>query len=498
MSTRSLPEIIHLLVAAAWRRRFLVAVPLLILPLVGLVAGHLGRKLFEAQMTILVQEPAKLNPFLADLAVGTRLKERIPVLESLARSPFVLAQALTDTHFVTPETTHEEREALARRVASSLSIELIGADLVDLRLRGDAQDGLDRLLAAIGNHFIEKLVAPERSSIAGSVDFLDRQIAERRASLTVAEQRLAAFQTQHSAQMPELHASNVQRLASLRQLLEERRTDLAGATAALADLRETLSAMNPVAGHLQDEIIRLTGELTTLRARYTDEHSSVQAAIRQINRLQEERVRAIEEARAAADGDIDQMLSQAAGERQAGTPRFLVSQLEQMQVARARRVALEKEVGQLENAVAELERIVASQNAVATELTALERDLGTEREVYGTLLKRYEMARVTGDLGTFEADQRVMVIQAPEQALPIGPSPILFVLAGAVGGCALGMGLAVAAEIGDDTLRYRADLERIGGLRLLARLPRAVDEVAMPEGQDPTLRQPLRRAGVEV
>jgi uncharacterized protein involved in exopolysaccharide biosynthesis len=455
----------------------------MLLPLVGLAVGLVGGKMYETRLTILVQEPAKLNPFLADLAVGTRLNERMPVLEALARSPFVLAVALTERKLLTPDTPREERERLIRKLSASLTIELIGSDLVDLRLRGREPDELDQLLAAIGRHFIEKLVAPERSSIAGSVDFLDRQISDRRASLTATEQRLAEFKTEHTAQLPEFHAANVQQLARLRQLLAERRIELAGVTAAAADLRETLVTMNPVVGHLQEEIVRVTGEIARMRARYTEQHPSIRSAERELGRLKQEQARALAQAKELAEDAFNQLWNQAVAARQpAAQPGFIVSQLEQLQAVRARRIALEKEVAQLQGTTAELQVIVSNQDRVATELTALERDLGTEQEVYAILLKRSEMARVTGDLGSFEADQRVIVIENPDQPLSVGPSTALIVLAGAVGGLALGMGLAIAAELGDDTVRRRADLEQIPGLRLLARIPHLPPETSLSEG----------------
>ena len=478
-------EIVNQFLVAGWRRRILICVPVVLMPLIGLAAALFGTKQVETRMTILVQEPAKLNPFLADLAVGTRLKERIPVLESLARSPFVLGEATKELGLVTPGMPAADRDSLLRRIASSLTIELVGSDLVDLRLRGTPSVNLNGLLSVIGRMFIEKLVAPERSSIAGSVQFLKQQMSERRASLTATERRLGEFKTQHADQLPELHATNVQRLASLRQLLEERRTELAGATAAAEDLRETLSSINPLVGHLQDEIVRLTAHVALLRARYTDEHSEAQAALRQLGRLQEERTRAVAEARAMVEDGFDNLWNQAVGTpAKVGHPPLLVSQLEQLQAAKARRVSLEKEVAQLERTTHELEATVANQGKVATELTALERDLGTEQEVYGTLLKRFEMARVTGDLGTFEADERVMVIQNPGLPTSISPPPALYVLASVVGGLALGLGLAVASELADDTVRERAALARIGGLRLLARIPRLPDDPFAREQAD--------------
>jgi polysaccharide chain length determinant protein (PEP-CTERM system associated) len=471
---RPVSEILHLLLAAGWRRRFLICIPLLLLPPIALVVGVLGAKVYEAHMTILVQEPAKLNPFLEDLAVGTRLMERMPVLSSLAHSQQTLSTVAADLGLITPTTPKSERDALTSDFSRNLRIELIGEDLVEMRLRGASPEHLHQILNGIGQRFIEKLVAPERSSIAGSVTFLQEQISSRRASLTDAEDSLARFKTESADRLPELHTDNLTRLAKLKELLEERRTELAGATAAVADLHFTLGATNPVVDRLEQDIVRLSSELALLRARYTDEHSSVQAVVTQLRRLEEERARTIALTNEIVkSNDVDQLWSLAVG-KQTGpdTPPLLLSQFEQLQSARRRESSLREEVAQLERSVAELRDIVRSQTKVETELTRLERDLGTDREIYGSLVKRFEMARVTGDLGTFEAAERVQIIDEPDQATPIGPSVLLFVLAGVIGGLVLGLGLAVMAEFGNETVRQRSDLERIPDLRLLARIPR--------------------------
>jgi uncharacterized protein involved in exopolysaccharide biosynthesis len=472
---RPVSEIVHLLLAAGWRRRFLICVPLLLLPPIGFVVGTFGAKSYEAQMTILVQEPAKLNPFLEDLAIGTRLMERMPVLASLAHSQQTLGTVATDLGLISTSTPKPARDAFTSNLSKNLTIQLIGEDLIEMRLRGASPEGLHQVLGGVGKRFIDKLVAPERSSIAGSVQFLQEQIAARRASLTQAEERLARFKTKSADRLPELHAANLERLAKLKEFLEERRTDLAGVTAEASDLRATLGATNPVVDRLEQDIVRLSSELALLRARYTDEHSSVQAVLTQLRRLEEERARTIALTTAIVEGnDLDRLRSLVVGTKAEGadTLPLLLSQFEQLQSVQRRESGLHKEIAQLERSVADLQDVVSGQTEVETQLARLERDLGTEREIYGALLKRFEMARVTGDLGRFEASERVQIIDEPDEATPVGPSVLLFILAGLAGGVVLGVGLALMAEFGDDTVRHRSDLERVPDLRLLARLPK--------------------------
>ena len=72
---KDIPSLILLVAEIAWRRRYLIVIPLLVFPVLAFIAGRMTPKTYEAQATILVQETAKLNPFLNDLAVGPNLKE---------------------------------------------------------------------------------------------------------------------------------------------------------------------------------------------------------------------------------------------------------------------------------------------------------------------------------------------------------------------------------------------------------------------------------------
>jgi capsular polysaccharide biosynthesis protein len=56
---------------------------------------------------------------------------------------------------------------------------------------------------------------------------------------------------------------------------------------------------------------------------------------------------------------------------------------------------------------------------------------------------------------------------------PTKPMPMIFAIAGLVAGLALGIGLAALLEIADTSVRRIRDLEKLTGVPVLARLPRA-------------------------
>lgn len=142
-------ETMHLVLATMWRR-CLIVTPILLMPLFGVIAGKLVPRVYEACMTLLVQEPAKLNPFLNDFAVATNLKDCMAGLQTLVHSEHILGEVVDQLSLVPAAGTLAERERTIQRLSTTLTVTLIGSDLIDLRLRGERPAGLDRVLAAEG------------------------------------------------------------------------------------------------------------------------------------------------------------------------------------------------------------------------------------------------------------------------------------------------------------------------------------------------------------
>ncbi len=474
MAARSLFDVFHIALSAAWRRRYLICVPIAVLPVMGFGVGLLTPKGYEARMTILVQEPAKLNPFLNDLAIGPNVKDRMEGLKTLVHSEHILGAVVRDLKLMGDAPSASAVDQAVRTLSGNLTTLLIGGDMVELRLKGRQPAGLDRILSVIGDRFIDRLLAPERSSIENSVEFLGKEIAEKREALRRAETGLADFKARNADKLPELYSANVVRLASLKQTLEEKRTALAGADGALDDMRSRLAGTNPVIGRIEESIVQVSGDLALLRARYTEDHSEVQGAVRKLRRLEEERKAMLSAAGELSNSDLERMWNIAAGSgltNDKAAP-LLISQMTKLQEAQGRPASLRQEIQQIEKAVQDLQNTVAAYGDIDREQQTLLRAVASAREIHDVLSKRYEMARVTGSLGRFEAPERIKLIDPPtEPTQPTTPPAILFFAFGIVGGLILGIGLATVAETLDGSLRRRDQVEKILGVAMLSRIP---------------------------
>ena len=172
------------------------------MPILGWFIGQLTTTVYEARTSILVQESAKHNPFMKDISVDTNLKKRMPGLSTLLRSKHVLEKVLMDTGGIVPGSSAYERDAAVRRLSSSLTVNLVGPDLVAFSFRSPEPAGMAKILEAVRNRFVERLLSPERTTIEGSQAFLKSQMQLRREELELAEKGVSRFSKQTQCGAP--------------------------------------------------------------------------------------------------------------------------------------------------------------------------------------------------------------------------------------------------------------------------------------------------------
>lgn len=469
----SFPHRLHSILSGAWRRRYVLVIPTLLLPTLGFFIGVSSPKLYKAHTSMLIQETAKMNPFLEDLAVSAMLKERMEALKTLLHSRHILNKVATELELVDENSSDGERDWVIGQMAGSLNIQMVGKDLIRINHTSANADGMKEFLAAVSRHFVEQLLAPERSSIRDSSRFLGQHLEKRREELDIAETALADFKAAHAQALPELHSMNISRLSQLKQKLAEREAELAGAVKNVGGLNQLLSRTNPVVGRIEEQIVKIRGELALLGARYTDKHSKVQALKRTLRRLEAERENAIKNTEKIVDTDqLWDIASASSQNSDTDQQPILISQLKNLQVAKSKADSLNEEISSLQEMIATIESGLNDFGKKESELIRLQRGLSVKQTLYEDLLKRFEMAEVTGSLGQFEEGKRIKIIDRPfTPSRPSNLPPILFAIAGIFGGIFLGAGFAVILEMTDTSLRKKETLESIAGAPVISRMP---------------------------
>lgn len=463
----------YYILAGAWRRRYTIVIPILILPLFAALISVLSPKNYTSHTSMLLQETAKLNPFLEDLAISAMLKERINSLKILLHSRHILGSVATEQGLVDASTSPQKRDQIIAQLSQALSINMLGKDLIRIDYRSSEAQGMKSMLSVVSAHFIEQVLAPERSSMTDSSKFLAMHLNSRQLDLDRAETAMATFKDKYAQELPELYLTNVSRLSQMKQRLAEKKAEMAGATRSLGSINQQLSKTNPVLGLIEQKIVRLQGELALLRARYTEQHSKVISANKKLQRLELERQQLLANANDAIS--IDQLWAIGSNYQITSDPKkqpLLISQLEAMQQTSGKVEGLEEEVKSLHAMINLLERQLSTYGANASELSKLQREVMVKRDLYDDILLRFEKANITASLSVFEQDKRIKIIDSPfTPSTPSNKSLILFIISGIVGGILLGCGLAIVQELSDTSIYRRIQLEALSDAPVLTRIP---------------------------
>lgn len=392
---------------AGWRRRYLIVVPVMLMPFVGLAVGIFSPKQYETSTTILFQEASEHNPFLEDLAIATNLRDRMEALNALLHSRHILASVAWQRKLINEEMDEKSKAYVISELSKALKARLVGDNLIKISYRAEERFEMKETLAMVSMRFVERVLAPQRSSVIQSESFLADELEGRRVDLQAAELALAEYKNQYASELPRLHTANVARLSELQAYLAERRIELEGAKAAQASLALRLSQTNPVVGKIEEAIINVMAELTQLRARYTDEHSEVQNVLARLQSLEKERNRILSQMHELNAGDLNKVrlerlwaIATTANETENGSQHpLLISQLERLQQADDHIERLQKEVSSLSSEINKLQAKVNGYGQHERRLKELQRDINVRQKIYEDLAERYEMARVTRSLG---------------------------------------------------------------------------------------------------
>ncbi len=432
---------------------------------------------YRATATVLV-ERQQVPEALVRASITTELETRLQTISQQILSRTRL-QELIDRLDLYPDLRHRvPRETLVEAMRRDIQLDLKGAEpaggrgatiAFNLSYRGKDPGTVARVANTLASFYVEEDQKARERQTTGTAEFLKLQLDEAKRRLDEQDHRVGEFKGAHSGELPEQVEVN---LAALERLNTQLRLNTEAQMRALErrdDLVKRLAdagVVDPSGGTdgTAARIARLKGELADLRTRFSDKYPDV-------IRLREE-IQALE--RRATEIGRD---GSGAPARTAPADPALLELQESFSRAQGSLKAMQAEERMLRKSIDDYQRRVEIAPQREQQLRELSRDSLATKDLYESLLKRYEDAQFAENMEQRQKGEQFRILdEAVVPQEPAGPNRRALVIAG------LGLSLAlVVAAVGlaeqiDTSFHAVADLRSFTRLPVLASIPRIVTD----------------------
>lgn len=465
---KDLLEEVRAAIWSVWNRRWLALGVAWGVCMLGWFAVALIPNSYESDTRIFVQ----LDDVLAEqIGLGTGARERdIDRIRQTLVSAVNLEKVVRTTRLGDSVTTAGEMEQVIGQLADDVKVVSEGENIFEITTtmgRSDLSDSENAELAQIVTQrmidiFREENLGGARGEMTGSIEFLNRQLADREAELAAAEEQRLAFE----AANPELvggAAAIAQKLGATRAELRSIEADLAAAESSLAAINGQLAStprfiITPGVGSPQASLAQAEANLTALRSRgLTNEHPDMVAAMRTVASLREQA-----------------QASNGAG----GSTNPAYSSLQSIRVQQQASVqSLQSRASALRSEIAATTADQAREPGAAAEAQRISRDYEVLRRQYDELLQDREQLRLRGDVASNNNAVQFEVIDPPSTPrTPAAPHRPLLLFAVLVLGLGAGGATAFAMSKLGSTFATASQLERSFGLPVIGTISHTLSE----------------------
>jgi polysaccharide chain length determinant protein (PEP-CTERM system associated) len=468
------------------RRGWIVLIPALLMPFVGLAISYLIPPQYVSQTTVLIDQQKVPDDYVKPV-VTADLDNRLATMKEqiLSRSRL---QPIIERLNLYPGQSMESRIDNAR---TNISIKLIHSEIARsgglpgfyIAFKAGDPRTAQVVCGEITSLFINANTLDREQSTQGTTDFLKGQLEEAKRNLDEQDARLAEFQKKYVGKLPGEESPNLNMLTSLNTQLEAATQQLArmqqDKTYAESMLAQQTHDVQPgdspayVQSPQQIEMAQLQAQETELSTRYTSDYPDLIAVRRKIGELRAK------------------MAASPAGSTRAATTTPTVRESVGVQQLRAQiRAATQgieakrQEQAQIQNAVRLYQDRIQSTPLVAAEYKQITRDYQTAQQFYDDLLTKVNHSKMATDLEKRQQGEQFKLMDEPSlPEAPSSPKRPLFAGAGLALGLLLGFTIAALLEFRDQSLNTETDIWETLNLPTLATISWVGDKA--PESAEP-------------
>jgi succinoglycan biosynthesis transport protein ExoP len=457
-----------------WRRKWMIALFVLVTTLTVLVVSFLVTPIYEASATLHIKEPMPsvlggdiLGGGFSALPVKEEINTQIEILKSRSLLERVIRQqGLMERFGIRSELPEAQRlqaaQALLRKNLSASNIP--NTRLIRISVRSPDPRLAQEITNSMSQAFIDRDLQSRRSEANAVLSFVSEQVEQVSERLKDAEEELLRYkERQRIGVIDEETKLKVGLVAQLESSLQQVKVDRAvlGAriAALLGQLGPTVSGGALAAASSSPAVARLQGQLTQaqLELKRLEGGSSPPA----------QRVTELKAWIDSLEGQIEDEITLNARSARSTS----VDSSMQMQLAeyKSRDVILEAQEKALRSLMAVHEQDINKLPAREINLIRLERARSINDELYAALMKAKNEAQI-------EAASQIGNIDVVDAAFtpldPVRPNKLQNLILGVVVSLILGIALAFMLEYMDHTVKSEEEVKKLLGLPILGLIPR--------------------------
>lgn len=439
---------------------------------------------YKAETTILV-DPQKVPDSLVPSTASVTVADRLSTVRQEVMSPTRLKLLIERTGLYADERAKGREDEVILKMQKSILLEVLdsgGSRLSAFKISYTGRTAQEA--AAVPNQLAamvmaEKLKA-EASQSSGTAEFLDTELQETKKQLELKEAEMGRIKAGNILDLPESKQFHLEALTSLRSRLEGSQDRVNRAQQEKVYLQSMMAGSNPTvdldadgggstSSPEQVQLQKLETRLSELRMRYGPRHPDVLKTQNEIEKLQGK----IAEQKKA---EPQQTEAPRVGRRIVHNP-VLEAQIAKIDQEIQEQTKLQQDLqGQIDFHASKLEHEPIFEQKIA----GLMRDYDSLRDHYNHLLDKKLGADMYNALQNRQEAERFVVLDpASVPTKPAGPNRFLFGLFALIGGFLAGIGLAVAAELADESVRDEKEAANLLGKPIIATIPVIMDPEQM-------------------
>jgi len=442
-------------------------------------------KSYRSSTLILIENQKIPDDYVKGIG-GASIEERLTMIQQQVMSRTLLTQIIEEFKLYEGQVEREGLESTIEGMRKAIKVETVGT----IGARGKSVEAITislshadpmtsmKVTAKLASLFIEENLKVREQLVTGVSTFLEQELHDAKQALEAQEQAISQYKSKHIGLLPEQMEANLRALDRLQTDLNAtdelihsltdkvssaeksiKEYEASGTTHDASGTPATSHAgMDPLVGRLRELERNLT---TLLAAEYTETYPDIVETKQEINSVKKQLAAKYGDPAKEKDGDAARTFDP-----------YLRELIKQRNELRVEVSSVKDRRRRLAEHLKEFEYRVEQTPSREQEVMILMRDYENMQKNYQALLDKRLNAHVAENLEKRQKGEQFRVLDPANLPQTLDkPNRLLIMVLGLLGGCGLGVALAIGLDQVNPTFKRREEVEMLPGIRVLAVIP---------------------------